>query len=43
MQYNYSVVKYFYVCIYSSEIWSYIPDEEKENIGLTRDDDGEFW
>lgn len=23
--------------------WRFIPDEEKEEIGLTFDDDGEFW
>jgi calpain len=23
--------------------WQYIPDDEKENIGLNFDDDGEFW
>ena len=23
--------------------WQYIPDEEKENIGLNFDNDGEFW
>ena len=23
--------------------WQYIPDEEKENIGLNFENDGEFW
>ncbi|XP_021353805.1 calpain-B-like isoform X15 [Mizuhopecten yessoensis] len=26
-----------------SEEWRFIPEEEKKNIGLTFDDDGEFW
>lgn len=26
-----------------SQEWQFIPDEEKEEIGLTFDDDGEFW
>ena len=24
-------------------IWQYIPDEEKENLGLNFENDGEFW
>ncbi|KAL4237591.1 hypothetical protein ACF0H5_002305 [Mactra antiquata] len=27
----------------SSAEWRYIPDDEKQNLGLTFDDDGEFW
>ncbi|XP_033735907.1 calpain-B-like isoform X15 [Pecten maximus] len=26
-----------------SEEWRFIPEEEKQNLGLTFDDDGEFW
>merc|ERR1712142_333609 len=26
-----------------SKEWAYIPDDEKKTLGLTFDDDGEFW
>ena len=26
-----------------SEEWNYIPDDQKEEMGLTFDHDGEFW
>jgi calpain len=29
--------------LHRSPEWRFIPDEEKEEIGLTFDDDGEFW
>lgn len=29
--------------ILRSPEWRYIPESEKEEIGLTFDDDGEFW
>jgi calpain len=35
---------YVYLTLFPrSAEWRFIPDEEKEEIGLTFDDDGEFW
>lgn len=31
-----------YLCFRSAE-WRFIPDNEKEQIGLTFEEDGEFW
>lgn len=28
---------------FRSERWKYITDSDKEEIGLTQEDDGEFW
>ena len=32
-----------FLSVYRSPEWQYIPEEEKQEIGLTFDDDGEFW
>ena len=32
-----------FTCNFRSPEWQFIPDEEKENLGLTFEADGEFW
>lgn len=31
------------ICFSSSEEWKRVPKSERERLGLTFDDDGEFW
>lgn len=43
------VSEYLYTCIYITRLlsrspeWANITDKEREKLGLTFDDDGEFW
>lgn len=41
----YQLCLYISICVYfiRSREWSLIPDSQKDSIGLTFDDDGEFW
>lgn len=39
---NKTIIK-IYVWYYRSAEWRFIPDHEKEELGLTFDVDGEFW
>lgn len=36
-------VKFFLLSVVRSPEWRFIPDHEKEELGLTFDVDGEFW
>lgn len=33
----------FFSTVYRSPEWRFIPESEKQELGLTFDDDGEFW
>lgn len=35
--------RFFYLLIHSSEEWKKVGDMERKNLGITVEDDGEFW
>lgn len=37
------LAKFLFFANLRSQEWKFIPEEERREIGLTFDDDGEFW